>query len=63
LAKTCDKLGIALWDYLGSRLKVAGHIVIEPLNHYVRGQFRPACPDWRRCPGFRPYYDWRHSKL
>jgi hypothetical protein len=24
LVKTCDKLGIALWDYLGSRFKVAG---------------------------------------
>ncbi len=42
LAKTCDKLGIAVWDYLGSRLKVAGHIVIQPLDHYVRGRFRPA---------------------
>jgi hypothetical protein len=42
LAKTCDKLGIAVWDYLGSRLKVAGHIVIEPLDRYVRGRFRPA---------------------
>jgi hypothetical protein len=27
LAKTCDKLGVALWDYLGSRFKVAGHIL------------------------------------
>ncbi|HEY2529227.1 MAG TPA: transposase [Xanthobacteraceae bacterium] len=42
LAKTCDKLGIAVWDYLGSRLKVAGHRVIQPLDHYVRGRFRPA---------------------
>jgi Transposase IS66 family len=42
LAKTCDKLGIALWDYLGSRLKVAGHILVQPLDHYVRGRFRPA---------------------
>jgi Transposase IS66 family len=42
LAKTCDKLGIALWDYLGSRLKVAGHLVVQPLDHYVRGRFRPA---------------------
>src|SRR4029077_13602299 len=29
LAKTCDKLGIALWDYLGSRFQVAGHAIIE----------------------------------
>jgi len=42
LAKTCDKLGIAVWDYLGSRLKVAGHIVIQPLDRYVRGRCRPA---------------------
>jgi Transposase IS66 family len=42
LAKTCDKLGIAIWDYLGSRLKTAGHIVVQPLDRYVRGRFRPA---------------------
>jgi hypothetical protein len=42
LIKTCDKLGIAVWDYLGSRLKVAGHAVIEPLDHYVRARLRPA---------------------
>jgi hypothetical protein len=40
--KTCDKLGIAMWDYLGSRLKVAGHRLIQPLDHYVRGRFCPA---------------------
>jgi hypothetical protein len=28
LAKTCDKLGIAIWDYLGSRFKVAGAAII-----------------------------------
>ena len=42
LAKTCDKLGVAVWDYLGSRLKVAGHRVIQPLDHYVRARIRPA---------------------
>jgi hypothetical protein len=42
LVKTCQKLGIAVWDYLGSRLRVAGYVMIAPLNHYVRGQFRPA---------------------
>ncbi len=42
LAKTCDKLGIAVWDYLGSRFKVAGHIIVQPLDRYVRGRFRPA---------------------
>ncbi len=42
LAKTCDKLGVALWDFLGSRLKVAGHILVRPLDHYVRARLRPA---------------------
>jgi Transposase IS66 family len=42
LVKTCDKLGIALWDYLGSRFKVAGHVIIEPLDHYIRARLRPA---------------------
>jgi transposase IS66 family protein len=42
LIKTCDKLGIALWDYLGSQFKIAGHAIIEPLDHYVRARPRPA---------------------
>jgi hypothetical protein len=42
LAKTCAKLGISLWDYLGSRLKVTGHAVIEPLDRYVRARTRYA---------------------
>ena len=42
LAKTCDKLNTAVWDYLGSRLKVAGHAIVERLDHYVRWQIRPA---------------------
>jgi hypothetical protein len=42
LIKTCDKLGIAIWDYLGSRFKVVGHTIIEPLDHYVRVRLRPA---------------------
>jgi hypothetical protein len=37
-----DKLGIAIWDYLGSRFKVVGHAIIEPLDHYVRMRIRPA---------------------
>jgi hypothetical protein len=42
LVKTCDKLGIAAWDYLGSRFKVVGAAIIEPLDHYVRARLRPA---------------------
>jgi hypothetical protein len=41
LAKTCDKLGIALWDYLGSRFKLAGNSILQPLDHYVRARLRP----------------------
>jgi len=42
LMKTCDKLGIAAWDYLGSRFKVLGAGFVEPLDHYVRARVRPA---------------------
>ncbi len=42
LGKTCDKLGIALWDDLGSRSKVARAAIIQPLDHYVRARRRPA---------------------
>lgn len=42
LNKTCDKLGIPFWDYLGSRLKVAGHAIVEALDRYVRGRTRYA---------------------
>ena len=42
LTKTCAKLGIPVWDYLGSRLKVAAHVVIDALDHYVRRRTRYA---------------------
>ncbi len=42
LTKTCDKLRIPVWDYLGSRLKVAGHVMIEALDRYVRWRTRYA---------------------
>lgn len=42
LIKTCGKLRIPVWDYLGSRLKVAGHALIGSLDHYVRGRTRYA---------------------
>lgn len=42
LAKTCGKLGIPIWDYLGSRLKVAGHAIVKALDHYVRRRTRYA---------------------
>ena len=42
LAKTCAKHGIAFWDYLGSRLSVAGQPLIPPLPQLVRCRGQPA---------------------
>jgi len=42
LAKTCTKLGVAFWDYLGSRLSVPGQPVIPPLPRLVRCRGQPA---------------------
>ena len=42
LAKTCAKHGVALWDYLGSRLSVPGHLVVPPLPDLVRCRGQPA---------------------
>jgi hypothetical protein len=35
LAKTCTKLGIAFWDYLGDRLKTTDHIAVPSLPALV----------------------------
>ncbi len=42
LMKTCDKLGVSFWDYLGSRLMVESTPVIEPLPDIVRQCAKPA---------------------
>jgi hypothetical protein len=42
LSKTCAKLGLAFWDYLGSRLAVPGHHAIPTLPNLVRGREKPA---------------------
>jgi hypothetical protein len=42
LAKTCTKLGVAFWDYLGSRLRVPGQAPIPPLPGLVRCRGQPA---------------------
>ena len=42
LAKTCTKLGIAFWDYLGSRLGIAGQPAVPPLPDLVRCRGQPA---------------------
>jgi hypothetical protein len=36
LAKTCAKLGVSFWDYLGHRLRVAGTIIVPALPDLVR---------------------------
>ena len=42
LAKTCNKLGIPFWEYLGSRLKVTNCPTIDALDQYIRQRTRYA---------------------
>ena len=42
LAKTCRKLGIGFWDYLGARLGVAGAATVPYLPDLIRGCAQPA---------------------
>jgi hypothetical protein len=42
LSKTCTKLGIAFWDYLGSRLRITGQRLVSPLPDLVRCRGQPA---------------------
>ena len=42
LAKTCTKLGVAFWDYLGSRLRVPGQAPIPHLPGLIRCRGQPA---------------------
>ena len=41
LAKTCAKLGISFWDYLGARLAIANAAIIPPLPHLILARARP----------------------
>jgi hypothetical protein len=41
LTKTCTKLGVAFWDYLGSRIHIPGCYIIPPLPHLVRCRGQP----------------------
>ena len=41
LAKTCAKLGISFWDYLGARLAIAGAASIPPLPQLILSRARP----------------------
>jgi hypothetical protein len=42
LAKTCAKLGLSFWDYLGDRLGITGQAAIPYLPDLVRARCRPA---------------------
>jgi hypothetical protein len=42
LAKTCAKLGIAFWDYLGNRLAISGQPDVPPLADLIRCRGQPA---------------------
>jgi Transposase IS66 family len=42
LAKTCRKLGIAFWDYLGARLGVSGGPTVPHLPDLIRCRGQPA---------------------
>ncbi len=42
LAKTCSKLGIAFWDYLGARLGVCGGPAVPQLPDLIRCRGQPA---------------------
>jgi len=42
LAKTCRKLGVAFWDYLGARIGVADAPTIAPLADLIRCRGQPA---------------------
>jgi hypothetical protein len=42
LAKTCAKLGIAFWDYLGSRLAIPDQPIVPSLADLIRIRCQPA---------------------
>jgi hypothetical protein len=42
LAKTCRKLGVAFWDYLGARLGVCGGPLVPQLPDLIRCRGQPA---------------------
>jgi hypothetical protein len=41
LAKTCAKLGLAFWDYLGDRLAIPGQVAILYLPELIRCRGQP----------------------
>jgi hypothetical protein len=39
--KSCAKLGISFWDYLGARLAIPGSAIIPPLPQLILARARP----------------------
>ncbi len=57
LAKTCRKLGVAFWDYLGNRIGVAGAPAVASLSDLIRSRGQPAgAPVQADHPDFCPSY-------
>ena len=54
LAKTCTKLGVAFWDYLGSRLEIPGQCIFRTCQ--VSSAAAASPPDTAGCPGLCRYY-------
>ena len=42
LGKTCQKLGVAFWDYLAARLSVPGTRIVPSLADLIRCRGHPA---------------------
>jgi hypothetical protein len=42
LAKTCAKLGLSFWNYLGARLGITGQAAVPYLPDLVRARSQPA---------------------
>jgi hypothetical protein len=42
LLKTCGKLGLSFWDYLGARLRIPDQPAIPPLPELIRSRRQPA---------------------
>jgi Transposase IS66 family len=42
LLKTCGKLGLSFWDYLGARLRIPDQPAIPPLPDLIRSRRQPA---------------------
>jgi hypothetical protein len=54
LGKTCRKLGVSFWNYLGVRLGVAAAPAVPPLPELIRCRGQPAYPISRPREALQP---------